>query len=105
MIMMNDNGSKNVNEHYCVNCRYTWTSRKSGFVPKECPNCKSRKWKGVEPDVVTSPTSFETKPHDVVSTVNVIGAVITEAIQQNEEDDDAEVPSEFIPDRYHINEG
>lgn len=30
----------------CSKCGYEWISRKDSGEPKECPHCKSRKWKG-----------------------------------------------------------
>jgi len=38
MIMMNPKRRR------CAKCGYEWTSRVE--EPEECPNCKSRRWKG-----------------------------------------------------------
>lgn len=105
MIMMNDVDSQVVNEHHCKNptCGYTWTSRKKGFVPKECPSCKSRKWRGAEPTAVPAPVEPISNPPEVIRVVKDTGALLTAAMQQNDDDEDG-APSEFIPDKYRINE-
>lgn len=30
----------------CANCGYSWRQKQPGKEPKECPNCKSRRWRG-----------------------------------------------------------
>ena len=43
--MKKKRGLKYTIEFYkCVKCRYEWVSRVR--KPKECPNCKNRKWSG-----------------------------------------------------------
>jgi hypothetical protein len=59
-------------------CGYEWAPRKVGVVPKECPECKSRKWQGtggsaIEAEVKVPGVSKPAKRGD-------FGAALKEAI-------------------------
>lgn len=42
MITMNMSKDKRL---ICVKCNYSWIPKKNPEEIKECPNCKSRKWR------------------------------------------------------------